>query len=131
MSRTTTAGTCLLLLGLVACAGAATPPGVQIKDTHTLSYHCANDKKFDVTYWNATNGQSFALVPVDGKGLLFVDTLAASGVRYVAGRYAWWSKGELADLYDTSQGEKAPPLVSDCQVVKGKNQKDAANTGMI
>lgn len=57
-------------------------------------YQCANVKQpVRVSYWRAANGQSFALVPVNGQQLLFVDTVSASGARYQAGRYTWWTKG--------------------------------------
>lgn len=109
---------------LFACAAPSHPPGhppgVEMKDMQTRVYHCGNDKTLKVTYWNSVNGQSFALVPIDGKSLLFVDTLSASGVRYAAGRYVWWTKGELADLHDTSAGDQAPPIIGDCQSEKAK-----------
>jgi membrane-bound inhibitor of C-type lysozyme len=57
-------------------------------------YQCANEKQpLRVSYWRAGNGQSFALVPVNGQQMLFVDTVSGSGVRYQAGRYTWWTKG--------------------------------------
>lgn len=81
---------------------------------HTYRYTCANGKTLRVAYLNAANGQHFALVPVGARTLLFVSTVAASGVRYQAERYTWWSKGPRADLYDAAAGENAPPLVAGC-----------------
>jgi len=87
---------------------------VQAKNRQTRKYTCATGRILHVTYWNAANGQSFALVPVKGKQLLFVNTIAASGVKYQAGSYTWWTKGPRADLYDAMAGEDAPPVLSDC-----------------
>ncbi|MFM0552825.1 MliC family protein [Paraburkholderia sediminicola] len=87
---------------------------IQAKNRQTHKYTCATGKILHVTYWNTANGQSFALVPVKGKQLLFVNTLSASGAKYQAGSYTWWTKGPRADLYDAMAGESAPPMLSDC-----------------
>jgi membrane-bound inhibitor of C-type lysozyme len=87
------------------------------KSHQTRKYTCATGKIVQVTYWNAQNGQSFAVLPVKGTPMLFVNTLAASGARYQAGSYTWWTKGPRANLYDTTSGENAPPLLSDCVTV--------------
>jgi membrane-bound inhibitor of C-type lysozyme len=90
---------------------------MQAKNRQTHKYTCATGKILQVTYWNTSNGQSFALVPVKGKQLLFVNTLAASGAKYQAGSYTWWTKGPRADLYDAMNGENAPPMLSDCVTI--------------
>lgn len=90
---------------------------IQTQNRHTFSYTCANGKTFKVTYLNATNGQSFALVPVQGRSLLFVETLAASGAKYQADRYTWWTKGPRADLYDATAGEDAAPVLAGCATI--------------
>jgi membrane-bound inhibitor of C-type lysozyme len=87
---------------------------MQAKNRQTHKYTCATGRILHVTYWNTANGQSFALVPVKGQQLLFVNTIAVSGVKYQAGRYTWWTKGPRADLYDATNGENAPPMLSDC-----------------
>ena len=107
------------VLGLVASVEVAyaTPlrlAEIQTKNRQIHQYTCATGKVLRVTYWSALNGQSFALVPVKGQPMLFVNTLAASGVRYQAGSYVWWTKGPRADLYDSTAGENAPPILSDC-----------------
>jgi membrane-bound inhibitor of C-type lysozyme len=87
-------------------------------------YRCANQKQpVRVSYWLAGNGQSFALVPVDGQRLLFVDTVSASGVRYQAGRYTWWTKGREATLRDEIADPNSPPLLADCVQVEKKKKK--------
>ena len=52
---------------------------IQAKHRQTQKYTCATGRILHVTYWNTANGQSFALVPVKGKQLLFVNTIV--GVR--------------------------------------------------
>lgn len=114
----------LLMPGL-ACGAAAVPAhaaplevqAIQTQTRHTFSYTCANGKTFKVTYLNATNGQSFAVVPVQGRSLLFVSTIAASGVKYQADRFTWWTKGPRADLYDATAGEYATPVLSGCATI--------------
>jgi membrane-bound inhibitor of C-type lysozyme len=106
--------------GLAAAPAAAVPlnvPEIQTQTRHTFNYTCANGKTFKVAYLNAQNGQSFAVVPVKGQSLLFVATIAASGVRYQAGRYIWWTKGPGADLYDVRAGENARPVLAGCATI--------------
>jgi membrane-bound inhibitor of C-type lysozyme len=109
----------------LACGAAAAPAHavplavreIQTQTRHTFSYTCANGKTFKVTYLNATNGQSFALVPVKGRNLLFVETIAASGAKYQADRYTWWTKGPGADLYDATAGDDAAPVLAGCATI--------------
>lgn len=97
-----------------ACAAPLQFSGIEAKSRQTHKYTCATGRILQVTYWNTANGQSFALVPVKGKQLLFVNTLSGSGAKYQAGSYTWWTKGPRADLYDAMAGENAPPVLSDC-----------------
>jgi membrane-bound inhibitor of C-type lysozyme len=64
-----------------------------------------------VDYINAPPNY-LALVPIDGTTLVFNTVLAASGAKYAAGKYVWWSKGTEASLYDLTQGEKAKPVLT-------------------
>lgn len=111
-------GTAAALLASAACgAGLAAPltlPGIAATRPQTSTYRCADGTTLRVSYWNTANGQSFALVPVHGQPLLFVNTIAASGVRYQADRYTWWTKGPRADLFDATAGINAPPVMADC-----------------
>lgn len=100
-----------------ACAAPLQLSELQIKDRQTHKYTCATGKNLNVTYWNTSNGQGFALVPVKGKPLLFVDVMSGSGAKYQAGSYTWWTKGPRADLYDAMNGENAPPILSDCVTI--------------
>ncbi|KVH04973.1 hypothetical protein CFB52_011875 [Burkholderia sp. AU18528] len=115
-----------LVGGAVSVAHAArlTIEEIDADTRQQVVYQCANQKQpVRVSYWLAGNGQSFALVPVDGKRLLFVDTVSASGARYQAGRYTWWTKGKEATLRDEIADPKSPPLLGDCvQVEKKKKQ---------
>ncbi|MFT4068739.1 MliC family protein [Paraburkholderia sp.] len=90
---------------------------IEGKDHQTRKYTCATGKILQVTYWNARNGQSFAVVPVKGTPMLFVNTISGSGAKYQAGSYTWWTKGPRANLYDAMSGENAPPMLSDCVTV--------------
>ena len=101
----------------VACAAPLQFSEIQEKNRQTHKSTCATGKILQVTYWNTANGQSFALVPVKGKALLFVNTMSASGAKYQAGSYTWWTKGPRADLYDAMDGENAPPMLSDCVTI--------------
>jgi membrane-bound inhibitor of C-type lysozyme len=109
-----------LAAGAQACAAQAASLDVreiQTQSRHTYRYTCADGKTFKVTYINGTNGQSFALVPVAGRNLLFVGVIAASGVRYAADRYVWWTKGPGADLYDAMSEASPKPILSGCATI--------------
>ena len=118
----------LAFAGLAASAAHAAPLTVREFDAgarRTVVYQCENENRpVRVSYWLAANGQSFALVPVNGERFLFVDAVAASGVRYQAGRYTWWTKGREATLRDEMADEKAPPLLSGCVEIAGRKQAD-------
>ena len=112
----------IAVTGLAALCGNACAAPLQFGEIHTKNrqthkYTCATGKILQVIYWSASNGQSFALVPVKGKPLLFVNTISASGAKYQAGSYTWWTKGPRADLYDAMSGENAPPILSDCVTI--------------
>jgi membrane-bound inhibitor of C-type lysozyme len=107
----------LTMLGGNASAEPLRFAEIQTKNHQTSKYTCATGKILQVTYWNTANGQSFALVPVMGKAMLFVQTMSASGVKYQADIYTWWTKGPRADLYSDLGGENAPPILSDCVTI--------------
>jgi membrane-bound inhibitor of C-type lysozyme len=111
------------LLAFVAVSGVARAaellPLPDIRTAHrvTQKYTCATGRILQVTYLNATNGQSFAVLPVKGTQMLFVSVMSGSGAKYQAGSYTWWTKGPQATLYDAILGEDAPPLLSDCVTI--------------
>lgn len=108
------------LAATVAMADALNVPEVPIDATLVRNYQCQGGKSLKVTYYNTQGGQSFALLLVKDKAMLFVDTLAGSGVKYVAGPYAWWTKGNHGDLYDLMAGPNAAPIVAGCTSSPGK-----------
>jgi membrane-bound inhibitor of C-type lysozyme len=105
---------CALGVGVAASAASLALCDLPASARQTETYSCEGGKEFEVSYWNTANGQSFALVPVDGTPHLLVNTVAASGVKYQAGRYTWWTRRMRADLYDVTVGENAPPVIADC-----------------
>ena len=47
---------------------------------------------FSVQYLNG-NGNSLAILPIQGHSLVFANVTSASGARYAAGQYIWWDAG--------------------------------------
>ncbi len=78
-------------------------------EAQTLSYACDDAVTLDVRYINAGD-VSLAVFLVEGRTQVATASLAASGVRYVGGRYVWWTKGDRASLFDLMAGEDATPL---------------------
>lgn len=108
--------TALLALGaLHAMAAPLDLAGIHIATRARVHYTCDGARKITATYLNARNGQSFALLRVKGRAMLFVNVLSASGARYVAGHYVWWTKGPGATMYDEMAGENAPPILANCR----------------
>ena len=77
----------------------------------SVIYQCDDEQVLAVHYVNAAPN-FLAILPVDGVHHVFVTTLSASGARYVAGPFEWWSKGDEATLRDLMQEEDAPPLAT-------------------
>jgi membrane-bound inhibitor of C-type lysozyme len=94
-----------------------TLPDVKIQNQQRLIYRCAGDVRLPVRYLN-TNAGAFAYLPVAGKRQLFVSVVAASGVKYVAGRYVWWNRGNEGFLSDETLGEDAEPILRDCKQIE-------------
>lgn len=102
---------------LVACGGeekkapqvdALVLPGDAKLDSRSVSYKCEDGRKISVQYLNKGDN-SLAVVPVsDASSLVFANVISASGAKYAAGQYIWWTKGEDATLYkDWKGGEPA------------------------
>jgi membrane-bound inhibitor of C-type lysozyme len=111
-----TAVACLALLALAAPASAQTRfiIGLDIAgdaDRKLVRYDCEGAESFDVEYVNAAPN-FLALVPYDGQTYLMTSVIAASGARYAAANFVWWSKGTDAELYDISLGEDAAPILT-------------------
>ncbi|CDY79692.1 Predicted periplasmic protein [Caballeronia glathei] len=97
------------------CAKALTVPQIQQATAQTTAYDCQDGKSVTVRYVNTKNGQSFALLPVEGKKLLFVNVMSGSGARYVADRYTWWTKGPEGTLSNGMADSGAPPMLAGCK----------------
>ncbi|WP_158936579.1 MliC family protein [Burkholderia sp. S171] len=111
-----TAGTlCLISVTQSAVAMPLTVPQIQTATTNTLRYECRGGSALTVQYMNTKNKQSFALLTVDGRKMLFVNVLAASGAKYVGDHYTWWTKGPEGSLTDDTADPKAPPMLAECK----------------
>jgi len=114
--KLTGAAIALTAMTAVASAHAETGDSLSIPlssstDIHrqTVSYNCKAkkgassaklravlpEKIVKVSYINAGD-ISLAVLPVDGKTQIFTDVIAASGAKYAAAEYVWWSKGDDA-----------------------------------
>lgn len=93
-----------------ALAGSLLVPQIQVGPAIEAAYHCPGGKTFKVTYFNSDNGQSFALLPIEGVPTLMVSTASADGVRYQSGFVTWWSKGREGSLYDARMDPDKPVL---------------------
>ncbi|SAL74212.1 periplasmic protein [Caballeronia terrestris] len=95
-----------------------TVPQIQEASSQTVKYDCRDGKSVSVRYVNTKNKQSFALLTVDGRKLMFVNVMSGSGAKYVADEYTWWTKGPEGNLSSGRAGENAPPLLADCKARK-------------
>jgi len=80
-------------------------------ERNVVTYQCDDEQTLSVQYVNAAPN-FLAIVPVDGQNHVFVTTISASGARYVAGPFEWWSSGDEATLRDLMQDEDAGPLAN-------------------
>ena len=111
-----TAGSlCLMSATHSAVAMPLTVPQIQTATTNTLRYVCRGGGTLTVQYMNTKNRQSFALLTVDGRKMLFVNVLAASGAKYVGDHYTWWTKGPEGSLTDETADANAPPMLAECK----------------
>lgn len=115
----------LLVTGLLAPASvSAVETSIQIElasssdfERRVIVYDCASGDPLTVSYFNAAPN-FLALVPVadQPEPMLFVSVIAASGARYAAGQFVWWTKGVDASLYDITLGEAAEPVLTCSEV---------------
>jgi membrane-bound inhibitor of C-type lysozyme len=88
-------------------------PDVVVANKQVRAYQCDRTKRISVLYINATDGDSFAYLSVDGARHVFVTVMSGSGAKYASGPYVWWTKGPLGNL--TREGDSgAPPLLANC-----------------
>jgi len=105
----------LTLPGSAFAAGAVTFP-LSVATSKDVHYVCKGNKDVMVSYVNATNGDAFAYLPVDGSPHVFVAVTSGSGARYASGRYIWWNKGDTGTL--SIDGSRSSPLLADCTAQK-------------
>lgn len=119
MNHSTIVATVAALLLLCAPAAAA-QSSLQIElgsggdfERRVVTYDCAAEAPLVVTYLNAAPN-FLALVPVAGEveELVFAAVISASGVRYAAGQWIWWTEGAEASLYDATLGEDADAVLT-------------------
>lgn len=67
------------------------------KTTH--QYQCEGLEPFTVEFINA-EPNFLAIVPVGPQKMVFVNVMSASGAKYVAGQFEFWTKGSEATLTD-------------------------------
>jgi membrane-bound inhibitor of C-type lysozyme len=103
----------LLLLTNSAHAMSLSVPQIQVNRTITADYRCPGGKHFTVIYLNATNGQSFAVMPYQGHSVLLASTLSADGVKYQGDALTWWIKGRGGTLFD-ARNDANQPTLTDC-----------------
>jgi membrane-bound inhibitor of C-type lysozyme len=72
-----------------------------------VQYDCGGSEPLTVDYINAAPN-FLAIVPVDGQKLVFVTVLSASGARYAAGEYEWWSSRGEATLANLTRPDDEP-----------------------
>lgn len=94
---------------------------------HTVKYQCdaaavklgLPASPFPVEYINALP-IALAVLPLNGKPLVFANVMSGSGARYAADRYIWWDAGSrgttLSAPSATGEGEDR----GSCHVVPGK-----------
>ena len=107
---------CLALPGASAFAADTVTFPLSVATSKDVHYTCKDKKDVTASYVNATNGDSFAYLAVDGTPHVFVGVTSGSGARYASGRYIWWNKGETGTL--SVDGSKAAPLLADCMAAK-------------
>jgi membrane-bound inhibitor of C-type lysozyme len=78
----------------------------------TTVYGCGESTEpLTVKYINAAPN-FFAIIPIEGEDVVFVNVISASGAKYVAAEYEWWNKGADATLHNVTEGLDAAPVLT-------------------
>ncbi len=77
----------------------------------TTIYGCGAEEPLTVRYINA-QPNFFAIIPIDGQDIVFVNVISGSGAKYVSAQYEWWNKGADATLHDVTEGLDAAPVLT-------------------
>jgi membrane-bound inhibitor of C-type lysozyme len=100
------------------------PPGTAV-DRHIVEMQCdaeavrigASPQPFRVEYINA--GQiALAVLPIQGKPLVFANVISGSGARYAANRYIWWDAGARGITLSAPSMTGAGEDRGNCRVIK-------------
>jgi membrane-bound inhibitor of C-type lysozyme len=104
----------IALAAILGVGGDVTGSSVQVMialsgdaERRIVRYECDGVQPFAVEYVNAAPN-FLALVPVEGHTMVFANVAAASGARYVAGSYEWWTRGAEATFADTLRTDAEP-----------------------
>ncbi|HEY8594049.1 MAG TPA: MliC family protein [Devosiaceae bacterium] len=111
----------LFALGLIALPALAAAAETDVRVTldipgdaqiETHRYKCeGRDAPLVARYINAEPNYLALLAPdPDGRQMIFSNVIAASGARYAAGQYVWWTKGADATLQNITDGPDAKPI---------------------
>ncbi|MCB8839016.1 MliC family protein [Aurantimonas sp. VKM B-3413] len=81
----------------------------------TVDYACksgpdAAPTPLGVEYINLPHN-NLAVLPIDGHPTVFVDTVAAAGAKYAAGRWIWWTRGRRGTLRDVIQNDPKKDVI--------------------
>lgn len=87
-------------------------PAIEVHDM-VVAYAC-DEGGLEVRYVNA-GATSLAIFDWQGERIVASSGVAASGVRYVGGRFIWWAKGNEASLYNALANEQVAPLAN-CRI---------------
>lgn len=74
-----------------------------------VGYICDDGATMSVIYVNA-GPNSLAVVPIEGKLIVFASVISGSGARYAAGPFIWWSHQGDATLDDVRKSEGAKTI---------------------
>jgi membrane-bound inhibitor of C-type lysozyme len=85
-------------------------PTIPVSRVITANYHCPGGKQFSITYLNADDGQSLAVVPYRDKSMFSVSTTSADGVKYQADSITRWIRGCDDTLFDVRSDANNPIL---------------------
>lgn len=95
-------------------------PADEVVGRQDVDYTCSLDEKkagddvrslrtslpagrFTVTYLSA-DIMALAVLPVDGRVMVFANVVAGDGAKYVGDRYSWWAKGDQVTFAREDKG---------------------------
>ncbi|WP_406873650.1 MliC family protein [Aminobacter sp. P9b] len=106
--------TAIILAAATSAATASTVtlelPGDAPVERNSVDYKCG-DQAVKAEYVNV-GANSLVVLTLGDQTVVAVTVLSGSGAKYAGQQYVWWTKGNIADLYDLTKGEDAPPVFS-------------------